>query len=482
MSDLILDILQNRIGSGSYKRVTSGGPKGSEWAGPCPVCGGDDRFRVWPEQEGGEAARRANVVGTWWCRQCDNRGDLIELLVFAKNLSFVEACKELRIELSGAARRPRALQAPALTPEWTPTTWPLPSEKWRNAATKLALEAQEALLTHESVQKYLAGRGLPMDAAQRYGLGFLTADDKNNRGRYRHRSVFDLPEETQGDKVKKTIWISRGLTIPMWGPGDDGGENVVRLRIRRLAADIEEGGQKFMMLKGSCQAPMILPPTSVAADRAVWVIVEAELCAMAVHHACQGRVGVMAALTNRGKADVVAHKFLAAAPMILVALDADPADEKGNRPGFQGWKWWQETYPQAKRWPVPLGKDPGEAVAKGVDLAVWISDALPKRPAKINVGNSGEPQTVMPTTGGEGESKAVYAQAEVEPSPKSCPYGISGFEFILVDWDGKRKVYPVCYLDKQEGQLVELGKCQSCSSKPDGLGRLIREKRKGSQK
>ena len=26
---------------------------GGEWAGPCPFCGGDDRFRLWPQHPGG---------------------------------------------------------------------------------------------------------------------------------------------------------------------------------------------------------------------------------------------------------------------------------------------------------------------------------------------------------------------------------------------------------------------------------------------
>jgi DNA primase len=40
------------------RRVAS--TNGGEWAGPCPWCGGTDRFRVWPY-----AARPR-----YWCRQC----------------------------------------------------------------------------------------------------------------------------------------------------------------------------------------------------------------------------------------------------------------------------------------------------------------------------------------------------------------------------------------------------------------------------
>jgi len=99
---------------------------------------------------------------------------------------------------------------------------------------------------------------------------------------------------------------------------------------------------------------------------------------MAVHFACGGKVGAMASLTNLGKPDAAAHKFMQSSPLILVALDFDPPDPKGKRPGAQGWAWWQKHYPQAQRWPVPMGKDPGEAFALGLDLAEWVDAALPE--------------------------------------------------------------------------------------------------------
>jgi len=476
MSGLILDILNNYLGSRGYKRVTSGGPKGPEWAGPCPVCGGDDRFRVWPDQEGGGAARKAGVIGTWWCRQCDRRGDVIELLVYARGLSFVDACRELKIELSGRSRRPLAQRAPAAAPVWTPTVWPLPSEKWQTAATKLALEAQMSLLSLEAGLKYLAGRGLPLEAAQQYGLGYLTGDDKEGKGRFRPRSVFGLPNEEHGDKIKKTIWIPRGITIPCWGLNSEGIKSVHRLRIRRLAADIEDKGRKFMMLNGSCQAPMLLPPTSVAADRAVWVVVEAELCAMAVHFACGGKVGVMAALTYRGKPDVTAHKYLAKAPMILVALDLDAADEKGNRPGYQGWLWWRDQYSQAKRWPVPLGKDPGEAVGLGVDLEKWVRGALPKREEKAPARNVGVRSELPPSEGTETAVLEGGGEAESQEVVR-CRHSLATWEYMLKDWDGVSNKFPACYLESMGGRTTEIGICCICQFQPEGLAKLIAKKR-----
>jgi len=42
---------------------------GGEWAGPCPVCGGNDRFRVWPYE---------GKNGRYWCRKCGQYGDAIQ--------------------------------------------------------------------------------------------------------------------------------------------------------------------------------------------------------------------------------------------------------------------------------------------------------------------------------------------------------------------------------------------------------------------
>jgi phage/plasmid primase-like uncharacterized protein len=57
------------------KRVTA-----AEWAGPCPLCGGTDRFAV---------NRRQQV---WHCRGCaKGGGDAISLVMHVRRLDFREA-------------------------------------------------------------------------------------------------------------------------------------------------------------------------------------------------------------------------------------------------------------------------------------------------------------------------------------------------------------------------------------------------------
>jgi phage/plasmid primase-like uncharacterized protein len=60
--------------------------KSPEWVGPCPRCGGDDRFSINTKKE------------NWNCRQCkptDIKGDVIGLVQFLDNCSFADAVRGL---------------------------------------------------------------------------------------------------------------------------------------------------------------------------------------------------------------------------------------------------------------------------------------------------------------------------------------------------------------------------------------------------
>ena len=49
--------------------------------GPCPSCGGDDRFIVWFDHD------------EYFCRQCGIKGNLIEYMIQFHNMTVAEACK-----------------------------------------------------------------------------------------------------------------------------------------------------------------------------------------------------------------------------------------------------------------------------------------------------------------------------------------------------------------------------------------------------
>ena len=64
MNDL-LSILEQHT---TLDRVAS--TRGGEYAGPCPACGGTDRFRVWPY----------DTKPRYWCRRCGRHGDTADAL------------------------------------------------------------------------------------------------------------------------------------------------------------------------------------------------------------------------------------------------------------------------------------------------------------------------------------------------------------------------------------------------------------------
>ena len=410
MGSLLLQLLSERVESSRIKRVS--GSKGGEWHSPCPLCGGDDRFMSFPEQEGGELCQRHGVSGRWACRQCGKGGDMLTWFMEIEGLPFKRACESLRIELDAVQcrRSYRPLRVPPSRSDasapFVPSAFDAPSAIWRAQATKLAFEAHARLLQSPSILGWLERRGLPKAAVDRYRLGYIEAEGRQTDCIFRSRAAFGLPDKVVQGRLVRALRIPRGVTIPAWSP--DGGE-CWRIRIRRRDADIDKNNPsdpKYLLLpqpERPYSAPLLLRPEGVSPDLATWVVVESELDAMTVHHACGGRVGALAVLTVAGKPDVAAHATLTRSPRILVALDFDQDKADGKNPGAAAWPWWRRAYPQARLWPVPDGKDPGDAFARGVDLREWISPALPPCAALLPLAGEGDAaRKVLSSCGDDG--------------------------------------------------------------------------------
>ena len=78
----IAEVVQWQTPNITISRI--GPTNGGEYASACPYCGGRDRFRIWPNE--GE-------TGRFWCRQCNEHGDLIDHLRRQKGMTFQEACQ-----------------------------------------------------------------------------------------------------------------------------------------------------------------------------------------------------------------------------------------------------------------------------------------------------------------------------------------------------------------------------------------------------
>jgi DNA primase len=234
---------------------------------------------------------------------------------------------------------------------WKPTEAVTPPEIWQARARAFQKEAAERLLTQETPgRSFLHGRGLTDETIEAAGLGW------NHRNIYSDRRAWGLLHESREDGKPKRLWLPAGLVIPYFN-----GEAIIRLRIRR-----PHGDPRYVILPGSSTTPM-----TTGKDTAAAVVVESELDALLL---CQeaGDMALMIALGSVAKRpDQGIHARLKRAQIILNALDADQAGAK------EAWGFWAATYGRkVKRWPVPSGKDPGEAYQAGIDLREWIEAGL----------------------------------------------------------------------------------------------------------
>jgi len=345
-----LDLATRKV---QLKKVSS--THGGEWQGPCPDCGGVDRFHVWPEQNDGK--------GGYWCRQCGKYGDNIQFLRDFEGMSFVDACDYLNIPLPergnpsaasrGSAPGGRNTTLPPQRLKFIPNEHAAPADVWQEKALKFVAWAQGNLARNDEVLAWLSARGISAETAVNFRLGWNIGED--GKDIYRARQSWGLPEVLRDDGRPKALWIPRGLVIPHIVDSV-----IYRIRIRRP----EESGLRYYVLPGSSMAIMTIEPS-----RRAFVVVESELDAIAITAACP-LAGAVALGSVAAKPDADTTAILRGALQILNALDYDAA-------GAKAMTWWADQFSNCERWPVPKGKDPGEAVKLGIDLDSWIKAGLP---------------------------------------------------------------------------------------------------------
>jgi hypothetical protein len=305
-----------------------------ELAGPCPFCGGRDRLRVWPDERG----------GAFWCRVCGKGGDMAKYHMLTTGKRYFDACYDLGVEPRFKPRR-----------KWSATfeSCPLPPIAWRAQAAKVLEQYHNALLSKKGApaRSWLAGRGILERTIKRTQLGL------NNSEAFFERTSWGLSEEISEKTGKpKRIWIPAGLVIPCVVAGEP-----IRIRVRR---DKAEDGNRYVTVPGGSKQPMRLGRLSRV------TVVESDLDAMLISQEAGDLVSVVSLGSASLRPDAETHSYLQTAEKILLALDYDAA-------GSAQAAWWQRHYgPKIQRWPVPKGKDPGEAFQQGVDIRIWIKAGI----------------------------------------------------------------------------------------------------------
>jgi DNA primase len=383
----ILDLIPNL----KREATTNGG----EWAGPCPFCGGKDRFRAWPLE---------GRTGAFWCRSCGKHGDGLQLIRDLQGLTFPEALRAWSLPSAlyhGTSTRtgtsvpplPNLLrtrdnvtaekrgvtcvtgpnperkfctnvQNPSGLDTWKPRQSMAPGNTWQEKAGAFLQACQRNLagFSGHECREWLKGRGLKSETIERGGLGWNPFDQ------YQSREAWGLSPETIENKIvtnvtkesrkPRRIWLPSGLVIPCFSRG-----RVIRLRIRRPDPG---DGPRYVIVTGSASSPLTL------GHGMAWVIVESELDALLLEQEAGDLAGVIALGNAQTRPDIETDRALKEAGLILVALDSDQAGAK------EVWGFWKGTYPNARRWPCPIGKDPTEAVQQGLDLRAWVMAGLPE--------------------------------------------------------------------------------------------------------
>ena len=328
------------------KRVAT--TNGGEWAGPCPVCAGNDRFRVWPQKEKG---------GGFYCRQCDKAGDLIEFYKWADKMSYGQACEAAGMDAKKYDDRYAKPTLPKSDRQaFVPRDYADPAEVWREHAEKFVAACHAELMNNAAALARLEqSRGITTATVERFKLGMNL-----DQAFYRPRVSWGLPEEIKENGKPKKLWIPRGLVIPFY---DDG--KLMRVRVRRPKEDLRSAADpRYYFVPGSSAAIM-----RCGDRRRAYVVVESDLDFALVAQEAGELAGVLSMGTSSAKPDAACHAHLSRADVILVAIDFDEA-------GAKAWEWWRDNYPAAERWPVPAGKDPGE-MFRDVDVRAWVVAGLP---------------------------------------------------------------------------------------------------------
>jgi DNA primase len=323
------------------KKIAS--TNGGEYTGACPFCGGEDRFRIWPEAKGG---------GQYWCRKCGKRGDAIQFLRDRDGLSYRDACMKLGVApaMNHSAKVSRMKKKATLKEKREPS-----GDKWRHQAGLYIETFQEWLWKEEQkdARDFLHSKGISDESIKSAGLGWNIVD------RYLSREEWGIPAEMKPDGKPKKLWIPKGLVIPCYE-----NQRIIRLRVR--CADKRS---KYVLIPGSDMRPMVWN-----VEKKAVVIVESELDGLLLHQEVGDLVGVVALGSAQAKPDQETHDLLQNADLILVALDSDDAGAKA------AWTFWPETYGcKVKRWPCIRGKDPSEAWANGLDIRAWVMAGLPEK-------------------------------------------------------------------------------------------------------
>lgn len=340
----LIDVAQE-IGL-DFKKVS--GTDGGEYHGPCPACGGIDRFIMHPNK------KKNKCDGAYWCRQCGIHGDSIQFCREFHGMSFEDSAKHVNanIEKNATVFRPKKEVL------FMPIELINPSDKWSLRADLFVLVAQQEIHKNPEAKSWLNQRGISEEAVNKYRLGW------NPEETFQDRDDWGLEYEETEDGKFRQVWISEGLVVPII---DRNSGKVIRIKIRRARWVDGDVWPKYVAVSGSMNGLSIIGDT----NKDIMVVVESELDALAIDHAVGDKVFVVGIGSNIKNPDYVTDFLAKQKPILLICYDNDEAGTKMLAK-------WKKLYLHAFGYPTPIGKDIGEAIERGLDIRNWILEGADK--------------------------------------------------------------------------------------------------------
>ena len=329
-------------------------PSGRYHMGPCPFCGGRDRFQV----------KQSDAGQLWVCRHCQpTYGDAVSFLMRG-GATFCDVLAKYGGYEQGAAvggyrgmfDKSQGLTAPAHLAEQataaTVTAEP-PCDDWQavawQAVGRCADNLQREYEQGTAVARYMLGRGITAELAHTFGLGFNP--------------------HWMGTAVGK---LAPGIVIPCW---DDSGLWYVKVRLTRAESERRAkamGGklQKYAHLPSGESRAMFNASAVATAERVL--IVEGEFDAIVGHaYAPQGTAVVTFGSKSMTLETSPTWGNLLVTRKVYASLDNDESGQGAMA------KWLQWPFITAAK-PLPAGKDVSELwqLQGGAAVAQWLKQGV----------------------------------------------------------------------------------------------------------
>jgi hypothetical protein len=325
------------------------GTGGGEYAGPCPFCGGRDRFRVQPH--------RPRPV--WWCRGCGEGRwhDALDYVARRERLDlhraddFRRACELLGM-VDSLPSRPRPTPCPLKGVGGLPPPAPAgpPPDEWQAKARHVIAECVTALWSQSGAKAraWLHARGLTDETLRRWRIGYHPGSGYRDIGGLRVPCGIIIPCEVGG-----VVWY---------------------VNVRRAV-----GEPKYQKVKGSRAA---LFGAETLRGQQVAVLCEGEFDALLLHQQAGDLAGVATLGGASGTPDLTHFgAYLLPLRRLLVAYDADG-------PGRKGAEKFVALTRRARRVTLPAlpgVKDLTDFHKAGGDLRAWLAFELARIHAVTDV-------------------------------------------------------------------------------------------------